>query len=494
MSARARWSVVAWCAAALGVGVVASLPESPYRPVALPGAGGDGPLAAVARAVGLDRFDTDALAFVGAAAMALSVGAFAWLLVDAHRRRVGPRAVLALAIAAQVSVLSLPLLLSRDAYSYAIYGRIEAVHGGDPYVDAPSAFPDDPFADVVSRRWIDTTTVYGPLFTRASAAMAGEIDGPGPLVGVFRVLAAAGAVATTLLLSPLARRIAPHREAVAIAAFGLNPVVLFHGVAGGHNDLLVSAGLAGGALLAVSGRRVGAALAVGAAALVKATAGIALVPLLIATATSSRRRAAWSIGSLVAAGTVIAWPYLTGGDPTLGLATLVGTEGWLAPSRLLRRGLDAISGGTLGVVVRVAFPLALTALVVAIARRIWRVRSGGVDELAGWGWSLLALALLGPMLLPWYAAWFVPLAFLLPGAGWRAAIGTSLLLAVSLFATEPAGADIAYDVNVLLGRWIITPLVIALAALAGREVLGRLRSGAALGASAEVQAGGGGRR
>ena len=37
----------------------------------------------------------------------------------------------------------------------------------------------------------------------------------------------------------------PARAAFAVAAFGLNPVVLFQSVASGHNDLLVALAVAG---------------------------------------------------------------------------------------------------------------------------------------------------------------------------------------------------------------------------------------------------------
>ena len=44
-----------------------------------------------------------------------------------------------------------PLLLSTDAWTYWEYGRIAAVHDGNPYVDVPSDFPDDPSYDVRRR-------------------------------------------------------------------------------------------------------------------------------------------------------------------------------------------------------------------------------------------------------------------------------------------------------------------------------------------------------
>ena len=64
-----------------------------------------------------------------------------------------------------------PLLLSRDIYTYAAYGRIEALYHRNPYVATLSTFPHDPFVAVTSAQWHHTHTLYGPAFTLASAAI-----------------------------------------------------------------------------------------------------------------------------------------------------------------------------------------------------------------------------------------------------------------------------------------------------------------------------------
>ena len=55
----------------------------------------------------------------------------------ARRRRARGRRSSSLPLAA-------PLLLSTDAWTYWDYGRIAAVHGGNPYRDPPAEFPDEP--------------------------------------------------------------------------------------------------------------------------------------------------------------------------------------------------------------------------------------------------------------------------------------------------------------------------------------------------------------
>ena len=113
---------------------------------------------------------------LGVVFLVLLVAAFAVYLVALallrRRRPPGLRAVLLVALAIQVVPLAGPLLLSTDAWTYWEYGRIAAVHDGNPYVDVPSDYPDDPSYEYAGAAWRDTTSVYGPLFTSVSGAVA----------------------------------------------------------------------------------------------------------------------------------------------------------------------------------------------------------------------------------------------------------------------------------------------------------------------------------
>src|SRR5262249_2641881 len=112
-----------------------------------------------------------------------------------------------------------------------------ALHGANPYVAAPSRFAADPFTVAASPQWVRASTVYGPAFTLLSAGIARAWSGsPAATIAVFKLLAGfcmLGAVAI-LALWPSERR------AFAVAAVGLNPVVVVHAVGGGHNDALVA--------------------------------------------------------------------------------------------------------------------------------------------------------------------------------------------------------------------------------------------------------------
>ena len=165
--------------------------------------------------------------------------------------------------------------------------------------------------------------------------------------------ALAASLGTLALIATTVRRIRPSRAAFAVAAFGMNPVVLFQSVASGHNDLLVALAVAGAFALVLARREMLAVTALTLGALVKVTAGLPLLLLVVwcvARAPAGRRvrtlspTRAWPQRSAA----VFAAPFFNLHDPTLGILELAGHEGWLAPSRFFRRLLDAVSGDTLG--------------------------------------------------------------------------------------------------------------------------------------------------
>jgi hypothetical protein len=176
-----------------------------------------------------------------------------------------------------------------------------------------------------------------------------------------------------------------------------------------------------------------------------------------------------------------ALPFLNSRDPSLGMVELAGHEGWLAPSRFFRRLFDAISGDTLGFVPRIAFPLLLAGALFLIARELVRRAPASAPlRASAMGWGLVCLMLLGPILLPWYVTWALPLAWLLPRTPRLVLIATSLALTVSQWTTEPANFATAYRANIWFGHYVVTPLVIVLLVLVLRDLLRRTRSGAPL--------------
>ncbi len=480
-----RLGVGVWGVAVLSVALVAATPGSPFSPRLPPGAGQSGPLRWAATGLGLGRLGPGALAGLGVAAVGLAAVGFALVLRAAWRGELSARAVVGLAVGAHALVLLwLPLLFSRDVYSYAAYGGIAAVHHANPYVAAPADFPTDPPFPYVGPKWADTPSVYGPLWTHLSAAVVRAVGGLPGQVAAFRAIAAAASLATLAVVGRLARELASGRRAFALAALGLNPAVLFQSVGSGHNDLLVALAVASALALLARERRLAATAVLALGALVKVTAGVPLVLALVGVAAGApggRRLRALLPHLAVAGGLALALaaPFLNRTDPSLGLLELATHEGWLAPSRLLRRALDALSGG-LGLVPRVVFPLVFLGALVALAREVVR-RRGPWAEGAAWAWGLVALMLLGPVLLPWYVTWSLPLVWLLPAVPRRVLIGTSLALTVSQWTSEPSRFAAAYGLNVWFGHYVLTPVLCGLLVWLLADLRRRASSGAPLG-------------
>ena len=480
-----RVALVLSVASFVFVAIVASTPGSPFTPV-LPSAPG-GPFRWLSDLVGLDGVHGSALAAVGVVAVAFAAVAFVLVVLECRRGSISPRTVIGLAVAYHIALLFLPLLFSRDVYSYVYYGKIAATYHANPYVATPADFPNDAFAPFVGPKWFDTPAVYGPLWTQISALVARVADDVGAFVAAFRVIAIAASLATVFVVAGLVRRVRPDREAFAVAVVGLNPVVLFQSAASGHNDLLVALAIAAAIALVFSGRELWATAALALGALVKVTAAAPLLLWWVAVAArrprGDRVRAVAPHVLLGAAMALLAaWPFANTEDPTLGGVELASHEGWLAPSRFFRRLFDAISGDVLGFVPRIAFAVVVVVAIVLIAREVWRRGPAIGASLAGasWGWGLLCLMLLGPVLLPWYVTWALPLTWLLPRVPRTVLIGTGLALTVSQWTSEPAAFGRAYDANLLFGHYVVTPVVIGLLGWLLFDLWRRVRSGTPL--------------
>jgi Glycosyltransferase family 87 len=451
------------------VSVVAAMPGSPYQPSLTPNGQPSGPLRAIAEAIGLPHLTGNLLLVVSTLVMIGAVTAFLWLLRASFRGQVSVRAVAVLVIGAHALLLLLPLLFSRDVYSYAFYGRIAGIYHANPYVQTPLDHSSDLLWNFVGPKWVDTPAVYGPGFTTLSSFMARLLRTPADHVEAYRILAVLVSLTTSGLIVWVARRLWPERTAFALVAFGANPVVLFHSVASGHNDLLVALSVVGALALVVKGRELPAIAVLTLGAMIKATAFLPLALLIVwciaRRPASDRRRVAFThLGLVAAIGLAFALPYLQRSDPSLGMFELAGHEGWLAPSMAVQRLLDTLTFGTMGWIARLGFVAVLAVGVLAIGREVWRRGSSMTAQAHGaaWGWSLLLLTLLGPVLLPWYPVWALPLAWLLPRPARTAIIATSGIMAVTLWSAEPLRFPGAFTLDLWVGHFIVTPVLLAL--------------------------------
>jgi hypothetical protein len=351
--------------------------------------------------------------FLACAAAAVVAYAAGLLAITRAGTRLAVVGVLAAAI--QLAPLAAPLLLSTDAWTYWMYGRIAAVADGNPYRDTPDEFRSDPAFPYVGADWRDSRSVYGPAFTLASeplALAAGE--SADAAAWTFKALAAAALLAATALAARLARR-----KAFAAAFVGWNPVLALHFAGGGHNDSWMAALVVGALALAAAGRRHLAGVAWALAVLVK-WIPLLLLPLRAVEARATGRR----LGHLgfAVTGVVIAalaswrygWHWLGAFGP---LARNANAETRFAlPHRLGELGLPRW--------------LALGALLVAFAAAyLWLVLEARRGR-ARLGLTVGLLLLAIPYLAPWYLAWAIPLAAAEddPPAQWLALALTAYLL------------------------------------------------------------------
>ncbi len=330
--------------------------------------------------------------------LALLIAAFAlYVVAVALTRRAPPsmRVAIVVALAIQFVPLAAPLLLSTDAWTYWSYGWIGARGDGNPYVDQPELFPDNPALASMGADWVDTTTVYGPAFTLASeplAAVAGSSSAAS--AWTYKALAAAALLAATLLAGRLARR-----RALAVALVGWNPLLAVHAAGGGHNDAWVGALLVAALALAASRR------AQGAGVLWALAIGVKWIPALFFVLRALAARATGKptgVGGLAAGAIAIAGvaTALYGGAWPLAVVPLAGNA-QLETSYAIPHRLEQ-----LGIPHALALAFAVAVLLTGLA---WLAREAGRGR-ARLGLAACLVLVTTPYLAVWYLAWALPVA------------------------------------------------------------------------------------
>jgi hypothetical protein len=451
MPSSAARAVVASVTGTLLVAIVSSTPRSPYYPVLPDGVAAQGPLRWIADAMALQRLNDAGLMLVGLLAVIAAAVGFILILREAWHRRVSVRTVFLLAIGFHLLVLTLPLLFSRDVYSYAYYGRIWSTYGANPYVLTPSDFPYNSLWHLTWPGWRATPSVYGPLFTWVSVVTTGVLHSVHSVIRGFQVVAALSSIGTMIVVWRLVQRVRPERAVFAVAVIGLNPIVVFQVVGGGHNDVIVAFFVACAVSFVFARRDLAAAICLGLGMSVKASAVVPLILLTVAIAANAdpeRRARILAKYAVVVGGIwlVLAAPFLQSTNPTLGMFELSSHDSGKAPGQLLVHALTWfgtwVGGPAAEKPAMILAHLILFGLTVVgvwmIARRIWLDPSARrpTAQVAAWGWALLTVILLAPMLGAWYLVWVLPLAWALPRVARRTLVILCLAFTVTELVTE----------------------------------------------------------
>ena len=501
MRTTSRWSalapsaaraVIASVAGTILVAIVSSTPRSPYYPVLPDGVAAQGPLRWIADAMALQRLNDAGLMLVGLLAVVAAAVGFILILREAWHRRVSVRLVFALAIAFHLLVLTLPLLFSRDVYSYAYYGRIWTTYGGNPYVLTPSDFPINSLWKLTWPGWRATPSVYGPLFTWVSIVTTGVLHSVHSVIRGFQVVAAISSIGTMLVVYRLVKRVRPERAVFAVAVIGLNPIVVYQVVGGGHNDVIVAFFVACAVSFVFARRDLAAAVCLGLGMSVKASAVVPLILLTVAIAANAdpgRRARVLAKYAAVVGGIwlLLAAPFLQSTNPTLGMFELSSHDSGKAPGQLLVHALTWVGTSVGGpaaekpaMILAHLLLFGLTAVGVwMIARRIWLDPSARrpTAQVAAWGWALLTVILLAPMLGAWYLVWVLPLAWALPRVARRTLVILCVAFTVTELVTENSNLpELLRSVRLPFGH----PVAIAVCLWIGVDLIRRLRRGVPL--------------
>jgi hypothetical protein len=271
---------------------------------------------------------------------------------------------------------------------------IEHYHA-NPYHVVIAGFPHDPIVQLVGLGWRHTPSAYGPLFVGVAAVIS-RLAGTHLLIVrlAYQVPAALAIFACVWIVARMTTRRA------VVVLVGLQPMVWISVVNGAHADVYVALGAVAAVALLRRGRVLGAAAAIGLAALVK-IAILFAVPVVVVFLLGRRRfRDAARFTAGVSAFMLIALAVA----PSSFTAAAQGTHGVISrasPWRLVVNA-DLISPGTastLGLVVAV--------LIIAEIGRRSRYTS---DLAAPVALALAVYAIVAAYMLPWYAVWSMPVA------------------------------------------------------------------------------------
>jgi hypothetical protein len=334
----------------------------------------------------------------GLLAFAVLAGVGALWLGLSGRWRPKPRRLIAAGILVTAALAVLPPIGSADALSYAAYGRMVTT-SHDPWTTTPSQLAaHDPVERAVEPPWQNTPSVYGPLATVEQAAASG-IAGSDVAVSVLMLDLAGAAVfiGAGLLLQRMAQT--EDSKLRAALLWMANPLLWLQLVAGAHLDVL-AAGLVLAAIAVAARSRLAAGAIAGAAAAIKAPAGLVWVALAWAARRSRRSMVELAIGAAAVAGTgyaiagVGALRQLSRASHLVSLAT---------PWRPVADLTDPVLGhGTSRHVIGILALLLFAAVVVALKRANPEVRAGSPAAVA---FALsLGYVLSAPYALPWYDA------------------------------------------------------------------------------------------
>lgn len=338
-------------------------------------------------------------------------------LVIGRRARIGPWPVLGGSAIFCLTLWATHPLTSADIFNYISGARVLWVHGDNPLIVPPLAYPEDPFFRLLTF-WQQIPSPYGPLWSLLTGlpVLVGG-DDPRRTVLAFKAVSIAFFLATGLLLYLTAVRLRPESGVPALLAFSWNPFAVLHVAGNGHNDAVMIFFVALFLYSLSRGWVAVALVALTASALVK-YATLLVVPLLAVWWLRSRHRPSWreirlGIGGSALLAVALYAPFWSGVDT---VRTALDEGGYFTVS------VPAALRGALAQVVALdraeTITLLITrgAFIVALGVILLRLRGGRLERLieACFLAFFAYLCLAATYFSPWHVLWPLTFAVLLP--------------------------------------------------------------------------------
>jgi hypothetical protein len=176
---------------------------------------------------------TSALQVVFTAGVGVMYVCYVVVLICAPR--IAPGWALAAVVVLQLIFFLSPPLTLTDVFNYLNYGRMEIVHGLNPYTTIPALEPHSDPTFTLSN-WHDLLSPYGPLFTILTFALV--TLGVAGFLWALKTLLLIASLGSVWLVWRSAGMLGRNRLGSALL-IGLNPLVLVWGLGADHNDFLV---------------------------------------------------------------------------------------------------------------------------------------------------------------------------------------------------------------------------------------------------------------
>jgi hypothetical protein len=339
----------------------------------------------------------------------------------------------------QLCALPALALTSSDIFSNLAYAALSAL-GKNPCLLGPSALGKGPVLALVSPRWADTPSAYGPILNLLGW-LAGQIGRllDSPLWGAgaaYKLLMAAATAGAIVCAGKTARALGTRVAAQGLSVVALSPLLAWELTAQGHNDAVMVCALCAFAWAAAREKDGLAALALGVGVLAKAgIAPLLLLWLVVMWRRSPRHALGWAAALVVLA--VLAWaPFWAGWETLRGIGATAGAD-LDRHTNSLQDLLNLLLTPTWPVVKAPLFrSFQIASFAILGAGTLWvalKVRDAA--DLARAGIVIfLGYFLTTPWFEPWYATWLLPLCLLERDPRWQRLVARYAVISVVQYA------------------------------------------------------------